>query len=267
MSLQTASNVSTVSKDACISVSGVSKTYRILRREDQPSTAAEAMLKKVKESKRANVVEHFDALHDVSFEVPWGEVVGHHRAQRRRQEHAAQDHHPDHRPHHGPDRARRPGRQPPRGGYRVPPRAHRPGERLPQRHPARHAPQGDQGAVRRHRRLRRHGEVPRHPGQAVLHRHVHPAGLRRRRPPRQRDPGGGRGPGRRGLGLPGQVPAQDPRGGPRRPHRAGGQPPAADGVRPVQLGALPRLGVGWCSTAPSRRPWRSTSAASPAPPR
>jgi lipopolysaccharide transport system ATP-binding protein len=76
VSLQTASNVSTVSKDACISVSGVSKTYRIFRREDHPSTAAEAMLKKVKESKRAKVVEHFDALHDVSFEVPWGEVVG-----------------------------------------------------------------------------------------------------------------------------------------------------------------------------------------------
>jgi len=76
VSLQTASNVSTVSKDACISVSGVSKTYRIFRREDQPSTAAEAMLKKVKESKRAKVVEHFDALHDVSFDVPWGEVVG-----------------------------------------------------------------------------------------------------------------------------------------------------------------------------------------------
>ena len=73
---QLASNVSPVSKDASISVSGVSKTYRILRREDQSSTAAEAVIKRVRDSKAKKVVEHFDALHDVSFEVPWGEVVG-----------------------------------------------------------------------------------------------------------------------------------------------------------------------------------------------
>ncbi len=187
----------------------------------------------------------------------------HHRPERCRQEHPAQDHQPDHRPHHRPHRARRPGGQPPRGGDRIPSRAHRAGERLPQRDPARHAPQGDRRALRRHRGVRRDRAIPRHPGQAVLDRDVHPAGLRRGRPPGQRDPGGRRGAGRGRLRLPGQVPPQDARGGPGRPHRAAGQPPAADGVRPVHLGPLPRAPAIWCSTARSKRRWRSTSAASP----
>jgi lipopolysaccharide transport system ATP-binding protein len=72
---QLASSVS-VSKDASIRVSGLSKTYRIIRREDQSTSAAEAVIKRVKESRRGKLVEKFDALHDVSFEVPWGEVVG-----------------------------------------------------------------------------------------------------------------------------------------------------------------------------------------------
>ncbi|MBF6555895.1 MAG: ABC transporter ATP-binding protein [Acidimicrobiales bacterium] len=73
---QLASNVSAVSKDVSISVSDLSKTYRIYRREDVPSSAAEAVIKKVKESKQKKVLEHFDALHDVTFDVGWGEVVG-----------------------------------------------------------------------------------------------------------------------------------------------------------------------------------------------
>jgi len=73
---QLASNVSPVSDGPSISVANVSKTYRIYRREDLPSSAAEAVIRKVKESKQKKVLEHFDALHDVSFEVGWGEVVG-----------------------------------------------------------------------------------------------------------------------------------------------------------------------------------------------
>jgi lipopolysaccharide transport system ATP-binding protein len=73
---QLASNVSAVSKDVSISVSGLSKTYRIYRREDLPSSAAEAVIKKVRESKQKKVLERFDALHDVTFDVGWGEVVG-----------------------------------------------------------------------------------------------------------------------------------------------------------------------------------------------
>jgi lipopolysaccharide transport system ATP-binding protein len=58
-------------------VSGLSKTYRILRREDQSTSAAEAVIKRVRESKRGKKkIEQFDALHDVSFDVPWGQVVG-----------------------------------------------------------------------------------------------------------------------------------------------------------------------------------------------
>jgi lipopolysaccharide transport system ATP-binding protein len=58
-------------------VSGLSKTYRILRRDEQATSAAEAVIKRVRESKRGKKkVEQFDALHDVSFDVPWGQVVG-----------------------------------------------------------------------------------------------------------------------------------------------------------------------------------------------
>jgi lipopolysaccharide transport system ATP-binding protein len=73
---QLASNVSPVSSGPSISVANVSKTYRIYRREDIPSSAAEAVIKKVKEGKQKKIREEFDALHDVSFEVGWGEVVG-----------------------------------------------------------------------------------------------------------------------------------------------------------------------------------------------
>ena len=60
--------------DASISVANVSKTYRILRQEEKDSYAAEALLKRLKGKKKH--AEEFEALHDVSFEVGWGEVVG-----------------------------------------------------------------------------------------------------------------------------------------------------------------------------------------------
>jgi homopolymeric O-antigen transport system ATP-binding protein len=64
-----------MSGGSCISVSHLSKTYRILRREDQETYAAEALLKRLRR-RGSKKVEQFDALHDVSFDVPWGEVVG-----------------------------------------------------------------------------------------------------------------------------------------------------------------------------------------------
>jgi lipopolysaccharide transport system ATP-binding protein len=63
-----------VSTDASISVSNLSKTYRILRQDDRDSYAAEAVLKRLRGKKKK--FEEFDALHDVSFQVGWGEVVG-----------------------------------------------------------------------------------------------------------------------------------------------------------------------------------------------
>ena len=57
-----------------ISVRDVSKTYRILRQEDKDSYAAEAVVKRLRGRKKRP--EEFEALHDVSFDVGWGEVVG-----------------------------------------------------------------------------------------------------------------------------------------------------------------------------------------------
>jgi lipopolysaccharide transport system ATP-binding protein len=59
---------------SALRVSNVSKTYRIVRREDRASSVAEATIMRLKRKKKA--VETFDALSDVTFEVPWGAVVG-----------------------------------------------------------------------------------------------------------------------------------------------------------------------------------------------
>ncbi len=69
--------------------------------------------------------------------------------------------------------------------------------------------------VRRDRRVLRGRAVPRHPGQALLERHVRAARLRRRRPPGARDPARRRGARGRRRRVPAQVPRQDGRG---RPH-------------------------------------------------
>ncbi len=62
--------------DPAIKVEHLSKTYRILRREDQSYSAAEALIKRVRNRRSGRRRETFEALDDVSFEVPWGEVVG-----------------------------------------------------------------------------------------------------------------------------------------------------------------------------------------------
>ncbi len=65
-----------MSDEPAIRVEHLSKTYRILRREDRSSYAAEAVVKRVRQRKAKGRIESFEALDDVSFEVPWGEVVG-----------------------------------------------------------------------------------------------------------------------------------------------------------------------------------------------
>lgn len=59
-----------------ISVSGVGKKYRIVRREDQATTAAEQLGRRLRHPRQRTKTEDFHALSDVSFEIPWGEAVG-----------------------------------------------------------------------------------------------------------------------------------------------------------------------------------------------
>ena len=59
-----------------ISVSHLSKTYRILQRTEQSSYATEAVIKRLRHVRKPKQMEQFDALHDVSFKVDWGQVVG-----------------------------------------------------------------------------------------------------------------------------------------------------------------------------------------------
>ena len=65
---QLTSNVSPVSKDASISVSGLSRRPTgSTHGRTRPTTAAEAVIKKVKQSQAKKVVEQFEALHDVTL--------------------------------------------------------------------------------------------------------------------------------------------------------------------------------------------------------
>jgi lipopolysaccharide transport system ATP-binding protein len=71
---QLPTSVAPASLSASITVANVSKTYRILRQEDKDTYASEALMKRLRGKKKQ--AEEFDALHDVSFAVGWGEVVG-----------------------------------------------------------------------------------------------------------------------------------------------------------------------------------------------
>lgn len=59
-----------------VAVTGLSKSYRIAHHADAPVTATEAVLARLRHPLTRMERETFDALHDVSFEVPWGSVVG-----------------------------------------------------------------------------------------------------------------------------------------------------------------------------------------------
>lgn len=61
---------------AAIKVSGLGKTYRIATSGERPTTAAEAMLQRIRHPLQRTAYERFDALDGLDFEIPWGEAVG-----------------------------------------------------------------------------------------------------------------------------------------------------------------------------------------------
>ena len=184
----------------------------------------ERITERLKSLGRGQRTEEFWALRDVDFEVKRGETMGDRRAQRRRQEHLAEDPLPD----HAADRGRSPppwtGRRPARGRHRLPSGADRTRERLPQRGDPRHEARGDPEEIRRDRRVRRHGALHRHAGEALLERDADATGVLGRRPSRARDPDHRRGPLGRGPRLSGEVPGangdRSRRGTNRRLHQS-----------------------------------------------
>jgi lipopolysaccharide transport system ATP-binding protein len=62
--------------DVAIRAAGVGKSYRIATSDDAPSTAAEAVLQRLRHPLQRPQYEEFRALDEVSFEIPRGEAVG-----------------------------------------------------------------------------------------------------------------------------------------------------------------------------------------------
>jgi lipopolysaccharide transport system ATP-binding protein len=56
-------------------VSGLSKTYRVANKADKPTTAAEALVGRLRNPRGRLEFREFRALEDVSFQVPWGEAL------------------------------------------------------------------------------------------------------------------------------------------------------------------------------------------------
>lgn len=59
-----------------ISVSGLSKAYRIGHRGYRPTRATELIADRLRRPFQRETFEVFEALSDISFEIPWGEAVG-----------------------------------------------------------------------------------------------------------------------------------------------------------------------------------------------
>lgn len=59
-----------------ISIRGLGKTYRIARVQERPVTMAEAVLRRLRHPRTSMAKDGFDALQDVSLDIPWGEAVG-----------------------------------------------------------------------------------------------------------------------------------------------------------------------------------------------
>lgn len=62
--------------EVAIRAAGVGKSYRIATSDDAPSTAAEAVLQRLRHPLQRAQFEEFRALDEVSFEIPRGEAVG-----------------------------------------------------------------------------------------------------------------------------------------------------------------------------------------------
>jgi len=59
-----------------ITVTGLGKTYRIATSGERTNRATEAIVQRLRHPRRRATFTSFDALDDVSFDVPWGEAVG-----------------------------------------------------------------------------------------------------------------------------------------------------------------------------------------------
>nr|NLI51564.1 ATP-binding cassette domain-containing protein [Propionibacterium sp.] len=62
--------------ELAVSVQGLGKTYRIRSAGPGPTRATEAIVQAVRHPLRRPVYEEFQALKDISFEIPFGEAVG-----------------------------------------------------------------------------------------------------------------------------------------------------------------------------------------------
>ena len=144
-----------------------------------------------------------------------GRRRGHHRQERRRQEHAPQAAEPRDRPHHRHNPRTGPHREPPRSGHRIPPRDDRPREHLHERFHHGHEPRRDYPQAQRDRGLQRLRTLPGHPREALQQRHDRTPRVRHRGTPGTRNPRGGRSARRRRRRIPEESHRQDARCEPR----------------------------------------------------
>ncbi|GAA3664745.1 polysaccharide ABC transporter ATP-binding protein [Microbacterium marinilacus] len=63
-------------RDTAISVESLSKSYRIAQNGEQTNRITDAVLSRLRHPLTRLHYETFDALKDVSFDIPWGEAVG-----------------------------------------------------------------------------------------------------------------------------------------------------------------------------------------------
>src|SRR5690554_5593449 len=67
---------SVTTDDTAISVRGLSKTYRINRRSAGIDRITDAIIDKVRHPFRRKQFDEFEAIRDVTLDVPWGEALG-----------------------------------------------------------------------------------------------------------------------------------------------------------------------------------------------
>jgi lipopolysaccharide transport system ATP-binding protein len=62
--------------DTAVSVDSLTKTYRIAVNGEDTNRITEAVINRIRHPLTRTHYEHFDALNDISFEIPWGEALG-----------------------------------------------------------------------------------------------------------------------------------------------------------------------------------------------